>query len=71
VRAEIATIGGLSAHAGQNMLLEYARSAASNSLKQIYLVHGEENPAIILKERMHAAGLSAVEYPEYGDVVEF
>ena len=45
VKAEIATIGELSAHAGQKMLLKYAQSAAGNGLKQIYLVHGEEKPA--------------------------
>ncbi len=71
VRAEIATIGGLSAHAGQNMLLKYAQSAAKNGLKHIYLVHGEEGPAAALMEKMREAGITQVTYPEYGDMVEF
>ena len=41
VRAEIATIGGLSAHAGQEMLIKYAK-ASETTLKNIFLVHGEK-----------------------------
>lgn len=70
VRAEIATIGGLSAHGGQDMLLEYAQAAAHNGLKQIYLVHGEEQPAAALMEQMHAHGIQQVSYPERGEVVD-
>lgn len=71
VRAEIATIGGLSAHAGQTMLLKYAQAANSNGLKQIFLVHGEEGPAAILMGKMKEAGIQPVHFPEYGEVVEF
>lgn len=71
VRAEIATIGGLSAHAGQDLLLDYALAAKQNGLKEIFLVHGEEQPASALMEKMQASGISMVSYPEHGDVVEF
>jgi metallo-beta-lactamase family protein len=71
VRAEIATIGGLSAHAGQTMLLNYAQAANANGLKQIFLVHGEAAPAAILMDKMMAEGIRSVRYPEYGEVVEF
>ncbi|MDK2980244.1 MAG: metallo-beta-lactamase family protein [Chloroflexota bacterium] len=71
VKAEIATIGGLSAHAGQNMLLRYAQAANSNGLKQIFLVHGEEDAASVLMGKMKEAGIQPVTYPEYGEVVEF
>lgn len=71
VKAEIATIGGLSAHAGQKMLLDYAQSADANGLKQVFLVHGEEKPAAILMEKMKASGIQSVSYPEYGEVFEF
>ena len=43
VRAEVATIGGLSAHAGQDLLVEYAR-ATQDTVQEIYLVHGEAEP---------------------------
>ena len=71
VKAEIATIGGLSAHAGQDMLVKYAQAAADGGkLRQIYLVHGEEKPAGILMDKMKASGIDNVTYPEYGDVIE-
>jgi metallo-beta-lactamase family protein len=70
VRAEIATIGGLSAHGGQRMLLDYAHAANGNGLKQIYLVHGEEKPAQILMDKMREEGISNVHFPERGESVE-
>ncbi|MEW5938604.1 MAG: MBL fold metallo-hydrolase, partial [Chloroflexota bacterium] len=39
VKAEIATIGGLSGHAGQDLLTEYAMSA-NGRMRKIFLVHG-------------------------------
>jgi metallo-beta-lactamase family protein len=71
VKAEIATIGGLSAHAGQNLLLRYAHSAADSGLKQIYLVHGDQEPAKVLMQKMAEEGIKPVSYPEYGEVAEF
>ena len=38
--ADVVTIGGLSAHAGQDLLVKYAL-AARDQLKQVILVHGE------------------------------
>jgi metallo-beta-lactamase family protein len=70
VRAEIATIGGLSAHGGQNMLLQYAQAASHNGLKQIFLIHGEEAPAAILMDKLNELGISSVRYPERGALVE-
>jgi metallo-beta-lactamase family protein len=69
VRAEIATIGGLSAHAGQEMLLTYAQAANSGDLKQIYLVHGEETPAAILMEKLRERNITAVRFPEHGEMI--
>ena len=70
VKAEIATIGGLSAHAGQDFLLDYAQSAADNGLKHIFLVHGEEDAASILMRKMKDRGIQPVSFPEYGEVAE-
>jgi metallo-beta-lactamase family protein len=69
VRAEVATIGGLSAHAGQNFLLEYALEVKS-SVKQIILVHGEPAAAGALREKMAERGLDRVAYPEFGSSLE-
>jgi len=69
-KAEVATIGGLSAHAGQNMLLEYAQ-AAQPTVKRIFLVHGEEGPAKTLTAKMAERGMEEVAYPDLNTAVEF
>jgi metallo-beta-lactamase family protein len=69
VRAEVSTIGGLSAHAGQNMLVEYAQTA-QGALQQIFLVHGEAGPAEALRQRLADSGLGQVAYPELHSSVE-
>lgn len=68
-RAEVATIGGLSAHAGQDLLVEYAL-AVKDQVKNVFLVHGEEKPAMVLKEKLAEKGLSQVHYPELHSSVE-
>lgn len=69
LRAEVATIGGLSAHAGQDFLLKYAL-AASGRLRQIWLVHGEPDAAMALKQKLAEAQNTPVAYPELFDRVE-
>lgn len=69
VRAEVATIGGLSAHAGQNFLVEYALRVKERA-KQVFLVHGEPKPAEILSEKLVEAGMEEPIYPELGESVE-
>lgn len=68
-RAEVATIGGLSAHAGQDLLVEYAL-AVKDHVKKVFLVHGEELPALALKEKLVERGLDQVYYPELHSTVE-
>ncbi|MBN1537711.1 MAG: MBL fold metallo-hydrolase [Anaerolineales bacterium] len=69
VRAEVSTIGGYSAHAGQSFLLEYAL-AVKSSVRKTYLVHGERTPADKLRELMADKGLSNVYYPDQHITVE-
>jgi len=69
LRAEVVTINGLSAHAGQNRLLEYA-GAVKDRVKKIFLVHGEEDAATILMEKMKALGFGDVSYPDMHDITE-
>ncbi len=68
-RAEVATIGGLSAHGGQDMLLKYAGNSMA-SLKGIFLVHGEPAAAGALREKLIEAGDAPVFYPERAEEVE-
>jgi metallo-beta-lactamase family protein len=68
-KAEIATIGGLSAHAGQNMLIDYALASRA-SLKQIFLVHGEDRGAEPFMEKLKEAGFHDTVYPKLHKTVE-
>lgn len=62
VKAEIATIGGLSGHAGQDLLVEYAMSA-NGKMRKVFLVHGEEKQALTLQGILRQRGVKQVEYP--------
>ena len=62
-KAEVATIGGLSAHAGQNLLVRYAQSTKS-TLKKVMLVHGEPKGALPLMEKFRGIGIDQSYYPE-------
>ncbi len=68
-RAEVVTIGGYSAHAGQDMLVEYAQ-ASQKTLRQIYLVHGEELAANALMARLRAVGIRSLAYPGWHEFVD-
>jgi len=68
-RAEVATIGGLSAHAGQTFLVEYAE-AVKDSVRQVFLVHGEPKAAQALQEKLAERGMDEIYYPEMHEGVE-
>jgi metallo-beta-lactamase family protein len=68
-QAEVVTINGFSAHAGQQLLLEYAL-ATQETLKKVFLVHGEPRGAEPLMKKLHEGGIQDVEYPERGDVFD-
>ncbi|NTW77748.1 MAG: MBL fold metallo-hydrolase, partial [Syntrophaceae bacterium] len=68
-RAEVATIGGLSAHAGQDVLINYAK-AARGKLKEIFLVHGEEDTASVFMGKLREAGVGPVSFPARTSFVE-
>jgi metallo-beta-lactamase family protein len=68
-RAEVATIGGLSAHAGQDLLLQYAKSSSSQ-LKHIFLIHGEPKIAGIFQQKLSESTSTPITYPEPAQMVE-
>lgn len=68
-RAVVETIGGLSAHGGQEMLLQYARRVKGHA-KKIFLVHGEPETAAIFKQKLQDENIGPVEYPIYRETVE-
>jgi metallo-beta-lactamase family protein len=69
VKAEVATIGGLSGHAGQDLLVKYAANV-KDTVKKVFLVHGEEKPAMLLTEKLKERNLHEVYYPELHSSVE-
>ncbi|HQK42586.1 MAG TPA: MBL fold metallo-hydrolase [Anaerolineaceae bacterium] len=69
-KAEVVTIGGLSAHAGQDLLVQYAL-ASKDTLKQLILVHGEEKAANALMAKLaEHPELPKPAYPAKGAVFE-
>jgi metallo-beta-lactamase family protein len=69
LRAEVATISGLSAHAGQDLLITYAR-AVEGRARRIILVHGEQEAATALREQLAGSRLPLPVYPELGQTLE-
>ncbi|MBN2385905.1 MAG: MBL fold metallo-hydrolase [Anaerolineales bacterium] len=67
-KADIATIGGLSAHAGQDLLVRYAQ--AVGKAKGILLVHGEEDAATALREKLEEVGIKRVVYPDLHTTID-
>jgi metallo-beta-lactamase family protein len=63
VNAEVATIGGLSGHAGQDLLVKYA-TTVKQTAKKVFLVHGEEKQATTLISLLNAQAMHEVYYPE-------
>ncbi len=68
-KAEVETINGLSAHAGNEMLLEYA-SAVKDQVQKVFLVHGEDRGALPLQKELKMQGFKEVLYPEAGAIFE-
>lgn len=69
VKSEVVSISGLSAHADQPFLIEYG-TASKDTLKGVFLVHGEDDAAMALKEKLNEAGVDSVHYPAMGEEVE-
>ena len=69
VKARVETIGGLSGHAGQDLLIKYAATVKSQ-VKKVFLVHGETKPATTLMGKLKEQGLREIYYPELHSSVE-
>ncbi len=66
VRCRIKVMDGFSAHADRRDLLDYAKMTPPSKLKKIFLVHGEEDQAIPLRDGLRSNGYESVEYPAVG-----
>jgi len=72
LRANVEIISGFSAHADRTELLAYTDhlNQTNGRLKQVFVVHGEEESSLALAEGIREQGVSHVLVPEPGQVVE-
>lgn len=68
VNAQVATINGLSGHAGRDLLITWARALGPN-LQGLFLVHGEPKASQALKDELQVLGVRQVYAPEPRDQV--
>lgn len=68
VRAQVHTLGGFSAHAGQSDLLDWARGFAGKP--QFFLVHGELESMEVLQQALAKEGITAA-IPKKMQTIEF
>lgn len=71
VRAQIETIEGYSAHADQKGLLHWASAFDRQRLQQLFLVHGEPEPAAVLAGKLREAKVAQVTLPTRGQTFQF
>jgi metallo-beta-lactamase family protein len=66
-KIQVERINGFSAHAGQDLLAEYALNL-KGQVQDVFLVHGEERGALPLMELLSERGMENLHYPSKGTV---
>lgn len=69
VRAKINTIGGFSAHADQNGLMEWMENIKNPQLK-VFVIHGEENASNTFAHEIRTKYDYSVHVPQWGEIVD-
>jgi metallo-beta-lactamase family protein len=69
VRAEIATIGGYSAHADRRELREWVRRLGG-PIRRAFVVHGETPALRAMADLLREEGVPEVHVPDLGETVE-
>jgi metallo-beta-lactamase family protein len=69
VRAQVHTLGGFNAHAGQTDLLKWFGPIAP-SRPQVVLIHGEDGPRLALAKLIHQRHGLTPALPKQGDLIE-
>lgn len=67
VKCQIKTMDYFSGHADQNELLDYLRLNPQKRLKNIFLVHGEEEQALPLRGKILEKGYKKADFPLSGE----
>ncbi len=57
-------IGGYSAHADRDELLDYVRPLNNGRLKKVFVVHGEEEASLALADEFQELGVPDAVVPE-------
>lgn len=70
VNARIEYIEGYSGHADQEWLMNFVYSFREQRPKHIFLVHGEEDPQEVLKQKIEDEIGIPVSIPDYGEIYE-
>jgi metallo-beta-lactamase family protein len=71
VKARIAMLDAFSAHADRRDLLDYVELNSPQQLKHIFLIHGEPDQALPLKDGLRSKGYKNVYYPAPGDTFNY
>ena len=70
IRCKVRAIGGYSAHPDKNGLMKWLEGFDTHKIKKIFIVHGEEGPALALSNQARDnLGIEAM-VPYRGDIVE-
>ena len=68
-KAEVDTIHTFSAHAGQDLLVEYVQ-CTQKTLQKVILVHGEATPANAFEAKLKEIGVTDIDWPALYDSLE-
>lgn len=69
VRCRIEVMDAFSAHADRRDLLDYVDLNSPRRLKHLFLVHGEADQALPLRDALRSKGFPNVYYPSHGEAV--
>ncbi|HSL90283.1 MAG TPA: MBL fold metallo-hydrolase [Ignavibacteriaceae bacterium] len=70
VRAAVKTMDYFSGHADQRELLDYLKYNPPEKLKNLFLVHGDEDQANPFMEKLFSSGYKNVHYPNSGEIFD-
>ncbi|MCJ7552349.1 MAG: MBL fold metallo-hydrolase [Ignavibacteriaceae bacterium] len=70
VHAVVKTMDYFSGHADQRELLDYLKFNSPEKLKNLFLVHGEEDQANPFMEKLVSSGYKSVNFPKSGEIFE-
>ncbi len=69
LKAHVESIEGYSAHADRDELLRYIQELQPSRLRQVWIVHGEEEASLEFERTLHQAGIGPTLVPTPGQTV--